>query len=366
MAIYKRRKWYWMDVVVNGHRYREPLGTKDWRLAQQLQKERVAQLQSRAPEPTRQSVSYSAMDIATVVAAYIEERRAQVSPRMAGYWRENCRPLAKFFKETKLKKITPAHIAAYQNTRKDAGRAPKTINGEVSVLRQLLKRARLWYRFREDYKPVPNTKPPVGRALPEEEQVRLFEAACSNPRWIYAYTASTLGFFCGMRACEIKALKWKHAHLSDSLLEITRSKTPAGWRTPTLNNACRSALGKLYAQAAALNMVDPEHYVFPWHGRNGKIDPTRPMTSWRTAWRSILRAAGLKGVCFHHGRHTAVSTLQERGVPDWVIQAQIGHVSPAMMKVYSHIRRKALEQAAEALEPAFLTDGQLSGKATVH
>jgi hypothetical protein len=38
-------------------------------------------------------------------------------------------------------------------------------------------------------------------------------------------------------------------------------------------------------------------------------------------------------------------------VPDWVIRAQFGHVSPAMMAVYSHVRRKALEEAAKALEP---------------
>jgi hypothetical protein len=31
----------------------------------------------------------------------------------------------------------------------------------------------------------------------------------------------------------------------------------------------------------------------------------------------------------------------------------MGHVSPAMMRTYSHIRRKALDEAAAALEPTF-------------
>ena len=39
-----------------------------------------------------------------------------------------------------------------------------------------------------------------------------------------------------------------------------------------------------------------------------------------------------------------------RSQPDWVIQAQLGHVSPQMMKTYSHIRRKALDEAASVLE----------------
>ena len=51
-------------------------------------------------------------------------------------------------------------------------------------------------------------------------------------------------------------------------------------------------------------------------------------------------------------RHTAITTLAEKGLPDWVIQAQVGHVAPEMMKTYSHIRREALNTAAAALEPS--------------
>ena len=81
------------------------------------------------------------------------------------------------------------------------------------------------------------------------------------------------------------------------------------------------------------------------------LDPTRPMSSWRSAWRSVRKAAGLSHVRFHDGRHAALTRLAEKGVPDWVIRAQFGHVSPAMMAVYSHVRRKALDEAAKALEP---------------
>ena len=31
----------------------------------------------------------------------------------------------------------------------------------------------------------------------------------------------------------------------------------------------------------------------------------------------------------------------------------MGHVSPAMMRTYTHIQRKALDEAARALEPSF-------------
>jgi integrase len=94
-------------------------------------------------------------------------------------------------------------------------------------------------------------------------------------------------------------------------------------------------LRSLHDQAALLGFTQPDHFVFPWHGRNKRLDPTRGMTSWRSAWRSIRKAAGLTEVRFHDGRHTAITTLGEKGLPDWVIQAQVGHVSPQMMKTYS-------------------------------
>jgi hypothetical protein len=79
---------------------------------------------------------------------------------MVAYWKENARPLAAFFDQTPLRKIDSGMIAAYQNARVDAGRAPKTVNGEVSVLRQVLRHAKLWYRIEDEYRALKNTKPP--------------------------------------------------------------------------------------------------------------------------------------------------------------------------------------------------------------
>ena len=63
---------------------------------------------------------------------------------------------------------------------------------------------------------------------------------------------------------------------------------------------------------------------------------------------------GLQTIRFHDLRHTAVTTMAEKGLPEQTIMAQVGHVSPQMLKTYSHIRRQALNLAAAALEPSFL------------
>ena len=360
----KKTGAFWMDARIDGVRYREPLGTRDRGEAGELMHKRIEQLKTKAPDPEKRSASIGVLDIKHALQAYTKLRRGKVSDRMVAYWTEQARPLEKHFGDLKLKRFTVEHLIEYQNARLDAGKAPKTINGELSVLRQLLKCAKLWYRF-EDYEPVANTKPPVGRALTESEQARLFEVAQSRSDWLYGYTAAVLGAYCGMRACEIKAVRWQDVDLVSGVLEIKRSKTPAGWRSPTLNTVCRETLSQLRAKALLINAAEPHHFVFPWHGRAQKIDASRPITSWRSAWRSIRRKAAtndqgeviypnLLTVRFHDLRHTAVTTMAEKGLPDLTIMAQVGHVAPQMLKHYSHIRRQALNLAAAALEPSFV------------
>src|SRR3954468_13176486 len=272
MALWKRGTQYWMDVIIRGQRYREPLDTSDRREAKQLERDRVQQIESRGPVPTGNSKAYAALDVASAIAAYARERRAQVSPRMAAYWLENSKPLGAFFGKTKLRHITSAHISDYQNARTDAGRAPRTINGELSVLRQVMKHARVWYRCEPDYRTLRNRKPAVGQGLTPEEQETLFSTARTQNAWLYAYVASTLAFYCGMRACEIKALHWGDIDFTRQLLHVRRSKTPAGWRSPTLNPTCLQVLQELHERAAKFGFTEPTHFVFPWHGRNKQID----------------------------------------------------------------------------------------------
>jgi hypothetical protein len=185
MGLWKRGKHYWLDTVVHGERHREPLGTTDWREARDLEKKRIAELQQRPPDPTKRARKFSTLTVTAAIDLYADERRSQVSPRMAAWWKEMGRPLAAFFGDKRLRKISPADLTAYQNARRDLGRAPKTVNSELSVLRQVLKHAKLWYRFSDDYRALKNTKPPAGQALTDNDQAHLFEIAKSNPAWFF-------------------------------------------------------------------------------------------------------------------------------------------------------------------------------------
>jgi integrase len=78
------------------------------------------------------------------------------------------------------------------------------------------------------------------------------------------------------------------------------------------------------------------------------FDPTRHVKSWRTAWRTLTKKAGLPGFRFHDLRHCAITPLAENGTSDSTIMAIAGHVSRRMLERYSDVRMEAKRTAMEA------------------
>ena len=295
--------------------------------------------------------NWKELPIANAVKKYAALRAAQVSPSTLKTWKWNIKSFEAHFRKKPLGRWTPADIDSYQLTRQATGKAPGTINLELSFLRQILKRARLWAKFSESYHPIPNTKTPPGRAIAQEEIAQLFSVAASKKKWADICDALKLAFFAGMRMVEIRNLRWKDINLADRSLYVHRSKTKAGQRSMILNDTVFEALAHRFTQAVRDQRNLPEHFVFYWQGRGGADpDPSRPRVSFRSAWRQITKAAGLAGLRMHDGRHTAVTTLLEAGVPEWVVLAHAGHIDPRMIATYSHIRRQALTEAAQALD----------------
>lgn len=349
--LYRRHGIYWFDARDDNNRWRESLETRNRHEAEEKLRERLQNLTVKTPSTNTKA--WRQMTVTEAITKYADTRRAQVSPRMFQFWKEQIAPLAKHFGDLKLKQLTPDHFTEYQNAMLDQARAPKTINNNLGALRQVLKHCKLLYRF-TDYKPIPNNKEPVGKALTDEELERLYTTAKSRPEWLYASTASTLAFFLGMRRVEIRHLRWQDVDFASNVLDIRRSKTKAGHRSPPLNDICREALLDLYVVAKETTGAAPDHYLFPAGGK----DVTQPMKDWRSAWRSLRKAAGLDDLRFHDGRHCAITSAGEKGVPEQTMQGLFGHIDPAMLKRYSHTRRRALEDAANALQPTFTTRAQ--------
>jgi integrase len=84
------------------------------------------------------------------------------------------------------------------------------------------------------------------------------------------------------------------------------------------------------------------------HPDRERIDPARPIKSWRSAWRAALKRANLQ-LRFHDLRHTCITKLAESQASEQTLMAIAGHVSRSMIEHYSHIRMEAKRAALDAI-----------------
>jgi integrase len=240
-------------------------------------------------------------------------------------------------------------VEDYQKGRLKDGVSNRTVNMEVGVLRQLLKRAKVWSSISEDIKMLPESDRPVGKVLSTEQKCKLFETAASRDEWLVAYCAAVIAVSTTCRSVELKNLRWQDVDFHKQSMQINRSKTEAGERSLPLNGDAITAFDRLWERAQFIGSTAPEHYVFPTC-ESGKADPLKPQVSWRSAWRKLTAEAGLKGFRFHDLRHQAITELAESGVADATLMAMAGHLSRKMLEHYSHVRMDAKRKAVAALE----------------
>ena len=157
----------------------------------------------------------------------------------------------------------------------------------------------------------------------------------------------------------------------------------------TLNADAWGVILSLRAKAQKLfgENLELDWYMFPHAEGYSKLEPTKSMSGWRSAWRSLTRAiqcptcgqlqqpanvcandeckadlsrvkSPLHGLRFHDLRHHAITELAESQASERrTIMAIAGHISPRMLEHYSHIRMDAKRKALEALSGRGLTGG---------
>jgi integrase len=367
MSLTKRGKTWHTHFYVGGQRFRQSLDTSDWREAQAKEKQLIAEasegkLTHNAGILARQAFGEAADD-------YVTSRKLELVTASQAKEKQLLVQLRAYFKEEPLKVITAKRITEYRAWRADQKVGPATLNAEIGILRRILKRAKLWARVADDIRPLkePST---IGRAITEEEMQRLLKTAVIRPEWETAYLAAILCLNTTARGCELKGLQWCDVDLFARTLTIRHSKTAAGERVVPLTDVATSALARLRRRAEGFGSVEQAHYIFaafvPKFTFSGKkvidynvtkFDPKRHMKSWRAAWRTLTKKAGLPGFRFHDLRHCAITQLAENGTSDSTIMAIAGHVSRRMLERYSHVRMEAKRSAMETLAGSTRTGG---------
>lgn len=238
--------------------------------------------------------------------------------------------------------IVPHDIEDYQRSRLQSGAQGRTVNIEISTLRQVLKASDMWLSFVGKVRML-RERHDIAKALtPEQERTLLratgeLDSAC--------HTATVLALNTAMRKSEIRLLRWEQIDLEKRVLTVGHSKTDAGTgRLIPLNSTAFEALVRWAGRSPD---TKPEHYVFS-RCENRQIDPSRPTKGWRTAWRHALKVAGFH--CrFRDLRHTCITKLSEGQASEMTVLSVAGHVSRRMLERYSHISMEAKRTALDAI-----------------
>ena len=273
--------------------------------------------------------------------------------------------LQKFFGTTVLAEVHPGMLRAYQVERgKIAG--PSTINHELNVMAQILRRAGLWSAMRDYYHPIrePAWKPP--KVFSDTEEQRIFAFAERDPnldlvRIVFTITKNTTA-----SGSELRMLKLQHIHLDarPPRLEIPpeAAKNTARPRMIPLNEEAVAALREAVTRAAECGSYQPYHHLFPMRVKRNFYNPLKPASkSWlRKQTKALRERTQVHHLQPHGWRHQAVTRMLESGVLEHHVVKIAGWRSERMLARYGHARIEEQLSAVQTLckkKPPKAVDG---------
>jgi integrase len=350
MALYKRGGKWWYEFEVRGQRVRETSSTANKEVATRVMRERRhgLELNNGGVQPPAKPLMFAA------AKAYLLEREAHWSEKTRVIHKNSLSHLEPHFAKLLLSEIRPEHLSRYQRTRLKEDAAPRSVNIEVSLVRLVMRKHKLWMHIADDVRMLKERRD-VGRSLSPDEQHRLLTASqASASRSLYP--AILLSMHTGLRLSELRLLRWYQVDLLARFLQVGKSKTSGGEGriVPLSETATRC----FQEWRSTFPNAEPGHAVFPresygligaegtFGGKVAPYDffPEQPIGSWKGSWGRAKQAA--KVDCrWHDLRHTFVSRIAESQASDGTIQALAGWMSPKMIERYSHIRNEAKRTA---------------------
>jgi integrase len=246
--------------------------------------------------------------------------------------------------------IDETEVLGYQSARLKESAAPKSINEEVRFLLTMMGEPGdvIRLRLRKKKKLKLPSRRKIGKAY-EPEETQQMQQLSRMSRSPHIHLALTMALNAGMRDAEIKSLAWSQIHLGKNYIQVGESKTAAGeGRTIPINSVLHEAIVDHQAwYREKFKEIRPEWYVFPF-GRPRPSDPTRHVTTIKTAWKNIRKTANVTGR-WHDHRHTLITQLAEGGAGEETIRQIVGHVSKEVLRDYLHVRMKAKREALESI-----------------
>jgi len=282
---------------------------------------------------------------------------------------ETCQKEKEFFKnwinptigELPCKSISPFHIEKIKKNLLDAGRAPRTVQYCLAIIRQVWNTAKN-HNLVVDESPTKKVKiPKINneriRFLSHDEAKALLLAIKKRSEQLYQI--SLISLHCGLRASEIFNLTWADVLLDNKILMLrdTKSgKTAVAYMTDEIKTMFQK-------------MPKGEHNELVFKNRDGgKIKSVS--NAFDRAVNSLKLNEGItdrrQKIVFHSLRHTYASWLVESGVDLYTVQKLMRHSNFKMTERYAHLSKNTLQNAVRQMEsnipkrkPADTTDAEV-------
>jgi integrase len=349
VAVFRRGDIWWYKFYFAGRPIRESSKSTSKTVAKAAEQQRRRELEA-GFHNIREERQQRIRNLKDIIDEYLEGYRVRYrSPAFAEYALGH---VSRLLGSELAVDIDPTAVLRYQETRLREGAAPKSINEEVRFLLKMLGDAGELIRakLRKSKQLKLAVSNDTGKAFSDVETQNLGSHA-KQSKSPHIYAAFMLARNAGLRDAEIKTMTWVQIDMRTKFLRVGKAKTEEGeGRTVPLNAELYEALAA-YREwyIKRFGEIQPGWYLFPF-GRPMPSDPTRHVTSLKTAWKTIRKKAKAKGR-WHDNRHTLITELAESGAGDETIMQIAGHVSRKMLRHYSHIRMEAKRTALDtALE----------------
>jgi integrase len=384
-----------MDFMFHSQRIRETTGMTSKTRAKEVYDKRKQSLRD-GTEGIRRQVRPDLLS--TAAAQWQQAKQLKWSPKMCDIARCSLAHLLPVMGKRLLVDIEARDIAKYQTARLAEGASNRTVNIEVGMLRQIMRKYGVWARIQADITML-RERQDAGCALtPEQESLLLLECGRSVSRALLPFV--TLVLETGARYNTIRTLQWGNVDFVNRCLKFGKDKTAAGTgRTVPLN---RRAVETLKFWAQEFPNRQPAHFVFPserygLHGTEGTFggtvqvygyDPEKPVGTIQSSWQSAKKRtarhcpncgdgtlvdsekagagfecegchfetpnlpAALTRFRFHDLRHSAFSRMIAARIPIPIISKVVGWSPSTMAKMaarYGHFGVEELRSAVESI-----------------
>jgi integrase len=247
------------------------------------------------------------------------------------------------FGTMQLGTIRPRDVAAYVSEQSQALGAA-TVNRDVGVLYDVMKTAKKEELI--DSNPVEGADRPripkrQWRILKPEEIRRVSKAFTDDQaRSVFLTLVLT-----GLRASELRRLRWRDVSLVEKVLRVVDSKSESGIRSIAIPSSLAEELNQHYKRTAFKGDAE---LVF-CHSKRGTVFSKE---IWTPLFAAALKAAGIKDRVrpFHDLRHTAITLDAASGASEIAVMTKAGHASFATTRTYLHLAGTVFRDEAERME----------------